>query len=36
MLAIHAKESPTRTQEEDFYLVSSWPNSPAHVAQAGR
>ena len=30
-LAFHAKESPTRTREEVFCLVSLYPNSLTHV-----
>ena len=30
-LAFHAKESPFRTRDEVFYLVSSYPNSPAYA-----
>src|SRR5215216_6647310 len=34
-LAIHAKESPIRIRGKAFYLVSSWPISPAHATQLG-
>ena len=30
-LAFHAKESPTRTRDEVFYLVSSYPDSLAYA-----
>ena len=35
-LDFHAKESPSRTRDEVFNLVSSWTNRLAHVPQAGR